>query len=291
MDINQVLQEKRIQFESYIAELPKMESGTLRDAMAYSYLAPGKRLRPCLFLLAAEAFGGDCQRLMPFAAGIEMIHTYSLIHDDLPAMDNDDFRRGKPTCHKIYGDGMAVLAGDGLLTEAFRLMTSLQGGADSERLLAAIRMASSHSGIQGMVYGQSLDIEGEGKPLSLEELKTIHYYKTGALLSFSVASGALLAGAADDEVAALDVFGRKFGLAFQITDDILDETGTFEALGKPIGSDLESHKTTYVTLLGIDGAKAEASKAIEEANQCISEISRDMTSFYTLGQMVLNRDR
>lgn len=290
MDIKELLKEKQEQFESYIKDLPKMEQGTLRNAMAYSYLAPGKRLRPCLFLFAVEAFGGDQKKLFPFAAGIEMIHSYSLIHDDLPAMDNDDFRRGKPTCHRVYGDGMAILAGDGLLSEAFHLMASICESVDSDRLLTAISMASSFCGIQGMVYGQSLDIEGEGKPLTLSELETIHYYKTGAMLSLSIASGALLAGAIEEEVKILDGFGRKFGLAFQIIDDVLDETGTFETLGKPIGSDAEQHKTTYVTLLGVDGAKAMAEKVIEEANQMIGEIDRDLSIFGALGQMILRRD-
>ncbi|HIZ77365.1 MAG TPA: polyprenyl synthetase family protein [Firmicutes bacterium] len=291
MDIQKILRGKQEQFETYIADLPRMESGTLRDAMAYSYLAQGKRLRPSLFLLAAETFGADSQDLLPFAAGIEMIHTYSLIHDDLPAMDNDDYRRGKPTCHKIFGDGMAVLAGDGLLTEAFQMMISIRDIVEPARLLGALEMAASHSGIQGMVYGQSLDIEGEGKPLTLEELKTIHYYKTGALLSFSMASGALLAGAKEDEVKAMDFYGRKFGLAFQITDDILDATGSFETLGKPIGSDQKSHKTTYVTLLGIEGARSEARKAMKEAKVSISKISRDLAVFHSLGKYVIERDR
>ncbi len=291
MDIQKILRGKQEQFETYIADLPRMESGTLRDAMAYSYLAPGKRLRPSLFLLAAETFGADSQDLLPFAAGIEMIHTYSLIHDDLPAMDNDDYRRGKPTCHKIFGDGMAVLAGDGLLTEAFQMMISIRDIVEPARLLGALEMAASYSGIQGMVYGQSLDIEGEGKPLTLEELKTIHYYKTGALLSFSMASGALLAGAKEEEVKAMDFYGRKFGLAFQITDDILDATGSFETLGKPIGSDQKSHKTTYVTLLGIEGARSEARKAMKEAKVSISKISRDLAVFHSLGKYVIERDR
>ena len=291
MDIQKILRGKQEQFETYIADLPRMESGTLRDAMAYSYLAQGKRLRPSLFLLAAETFGADSQDLLPFAAGIEMIHTYSLIHDDLPAMDNDDYRRGKPTCHKIFGDGMAVLAGDGLLTEAFQMMISIRDIVEPARLLGALEMAASHSGIQGMVYGQSLDIEGEGKPLNLEDLKTIHYYNTGALLSFSMASGALLAGAKEDEVKAMDFYGRKFGLAFQITDDILDATGSFETLGKPIGSDQKSHKTTYVTLLGIEGARSEARKAMKEAKVSISKISRDLAVFHSLGKYVIERDR
>lgn len=275
------------EFESALADFTQKQRGSLWQAMNYSLLAGGKRLRPVLFLGAASLYGVNRQQLMDFALGIEMIHTYSLIHDDLPAMDNDDFRRGKPTNHKVYGEAMAILAGDALLTEAFHRMAITD--ASESLLLKAIGVATSYSGSRGMVLGQVLDIEGEGKSLSLESLKNIHYYKTGRLITLSLLCGAILGGASDEDLAHWEVYGENLGLAFQIVDDILDATGTFETLGKPIGSDAENHKVTYLSLLGAKGAEEEARKAVFFANESIAKISKDSSLFQNYAEALLNR--
>lgn len=290
-DIKEILEYKRILLEDYIAGLPRGEHSLLREAMAYTFLSGGKRLRPVLLLLTADLYRNDSVKLLPFAAGIEMIHTYSLIHDDLPAMDNDDYRRGKLTNHKVYGEGMAMLAGDGLLSEAFYMMASLQKTEPAENVLAAIGFVADYAGIGGMVYGQSLDLMGEEKALTLEALKRIHFYKTGALLSLAFVCGAVLSGAPQSDVAALDRFGRSLGLAFQITDDILDHEGTFAELGKPIGSDEVNHKTTYISLLGLDGARAAGKAAVDDAIKELDALSVSGTLLKGLGNVVLNRKR
>lgn len=236
----------------------------LGDAMRYSLLAGGKRLRPILLMAAADAVGGRGEAYLDAACALEMIHTYSLIHDDLPAMDDDDYRRGKLTNHKVYGDGMAILAGDALLTLAFEVLARQQG-VSAERLLAAIREVGRAAGPYGMVGGQALDLESEGKRIDYATLRQMHAAKTGALFRAALRVGAILAGAPEDKLAALSIYADAFGLAFQITDDILDVTGTAEKIGKPVGSDARNDKSTYVSLLSLEKAKETAREAVDSA--------------------------
>ena len=252
--------------EGLLRELKKMPAydETLEKAMEYSLMAGGKRLRPVLLMAAADAVGKDGAAFLTTGCAIEMIHTYSLIHDDLPAMDNDDYRRGKPTNHKVFGDGIAVLAGDALLTLAFEVMLR-QEGAAPETLVTVVSEMSRAAGPYGMVGGQVLDLEGEGRRLDLAALRKIHMGKTGALFCAAIRSGAILAGAKEEELAALTLYAEKFGLAFQITDDILDVTGDEAAIGKPVGSDVRNEKATYVTLTSLEEAKKLAEDAVDEA--------------------------
>ncbi len=236
---------------------------TLEEAMSYSLLAGGKRLRPILLMAAADAVGTDGTRFVTTGCAIEMIHTYSLIHDDLPAMDNDDYRRGKLTNHKVYGAGMATLAGDALLTLSFEVMLRQQGVSDAVRL-AVVREMSQAAGRDGMVGGQAIDLESEGQAIPLERLRQMHLGKTGALFRAAVRSGALLAGAEAEQLAALTKYAEAFGLAFQITDDILDVTGDESAIGKPVGSDERNHKSTYVTLLSLERAQRLAEETVAQ---------------------------
>lgn len=252
--------------ERLLRELKKVPAydETLEKAMEYSLMAGGKRLRPVLLMAAADAVGKDGAAFLTTGCAIEMIHTYSLIHDDLPAMDNDDYRRGKPTNHKVFGDGIAVLAGDALLTLAFEVMLR-QEGAAPETLVTVVSEMSRAAGPYGMVGGQVLDLEGEGRRLDLAALRKIHMGKTGALFCAAIRSGAILAGAKEEELAALTLYAERFGLAFQITDDILDVTGDEAAIGKPVGSDVRNEKATYVTLTSLEEAKKLAEDAVDEA--------------------------
>ena len=252
--------------EGLLRELKKVPAydETLEKAMEYSLMAGGKRLRPVLLMAAADAVGKDGAAFLTTGCAIEMIHTYSLIHDDLPAMDNDDYRRGKPTNHKVFGDGIAVLAGDALLTLAFEVMLR-QEGAAPETLVTVVSEMSRAAGPYGMVGGQVLDLEGEGRRLDLAALRKIHMGKTGALFCAAIRSGAILAGAKEEELAALTLYAERFGLAFQITDDILDVTGDEAAIGKPVGSDVRNEKATYVTLTSLEKAKKLAEDAVDEA--------------------------
>lgn len=244
----------------------------LLAAMRYSLLAGGKRLRPLLFLAALESLGqaeASLAAYLPFACGIEMLHTYSLIHDDLPAMDDDDLRRGRPSCHKAFDEATAILAGDGLLTHCFCRLLAVD--APAERIVRAGRYFAWQAGVGGMVAGQALDLAAENAatPLDLAGLRSIHASKTGALLEAAVVCGAILAGADERQQRALADFGRQFGLAFQITDDILDVVGEQSKLGKPVGSDAANHKTTYVSLFGLDGARQAAEKAQQGAQNAL----------------------
>ena len=238
------------------------EALRLAEAMRYSLEAGGKRVRPVLCLLAAEAAGGRAEAALPGALALEYIHTYSLIHDDLPAMDDDDLRRGRPTSHKVFGEGHAILAGDGLLTEAFRVLA--EGAGDPDRRLAALALLAEAAGWRGMVGGQALDLEGETRAAyDLAHLQLIHRLKTGALLRAAVEMGAVLAGAEPSVRQALRAYGEAIGLAFQIQDDILDATATTQDLGKRAGKDAGKGKITYPSLLGLDGAR----KALDDATE------------------------
>ncbi len=237
---------------------------TLCESMKYSLMAGGKRLRPILVMAAADAVGAKGTDYLTTGCAMEMIHTYSLIHDDLPAMDDDDYRRGKLTNHKVYGAGMATLAGDALLTLAFEVMLRQQG-VSADTLVRVVREISTAAGPDGMVGGQALDMESEDKQISMETMKNIHLGKTGALFRAAIRSGAILGGASEEELAALTVYADNFGLAFQITDDILDVIGDESVIGKPVGSDEKNHKSTYVTLTSLEEAQKLAQDAVDTA--------------------------
>ena len=228
--------------------------GDIYDAMAYSLLAGGKRLRPVLVLETCRMCGGDVETALPFACAVEMLHTYSLIHDDLPCMDNDDLRRGRPTNHKIYGEATAVLAGDGLLTACFETMLEA-ADLPAGRIVAAAGCLARAAGARGMVGGQVLDVAGEGHALTLAEVEELQQLKTGALISAAAEMGCILAGGSEDQRAAVRRYAQKLGLAFQIQDDILDVEGDEELMGKPLGSDRENEKTTFVPLKGVESCR------------------------------------
>ncbi|KRL85195.1 polyprenyl synthetase family protein [Ligilactobacillus equi] len=256
--------------EDYLGQIKGQAS--LKKAMQYSLKAGGKRIRPLLMLASLYVLNGKIdQNSLQVAASLEMVHTYSLIHDDLPAMDNDDLRRGKPTNHKIFGEALAILAGDGLLTNAFDLILSTKLNPHLQVKLA--QNLSRAAGVQGMVSGQVADMAGQGKQLSLESLKKLHNEKTGALLAYACQAGALLAGVDDNLVAKLSKFGLEFGLAFQIYDDILDVTKTTVELGKTAGKDVAEAKNTYVALLGLAGAKQELQATLSQATDVLADIT------------------
>lgn len=250
--------------------------GTLKEAMLYSLEAGGKRIRPLLLFATLKAFGSKPEAGLDAAAAIEMIHTYSLIHDDLPSMDDDDLRRGKPTNHKVFGEAAAILAGDALLTLSFRLLADIpEDIADGETKLSLITKLSGAAGAEGMVGGQIADMEGEGKQLSLKELEYIHINKTGRLLMYSVIAGAELANAAPEIKDKLATFAHHIGLAFQIRDDILDLVGNEAEIGKRVGSDALNEKSTYPALLTLEGAKKALNEHIEQAQALLSQTGLD----------------
>ena len=269
-------EEKILQF------LPE-ESGytkTVREAMNYSVRAGGKRVRPTLMEESYRLFGGEGREIEPFMAAMEMIHTYSLVHDDLPAMDNDTLRRGKPTTWSVYGEDMGILTGDCLLTYAFEVASGAFSMTDHpERAARAIRVLAEKAGIGGMAGGQVVDVEKTGQPLSADELNFIYRLKTGALLEASLMIGAILAGAEDSQVEVMERIGTDLGMAFQIRDDILDVTSTEEELGKPIGSDARNEKTTWVTLYGMEKAEEEVRRRSDDAVNLLDRLSGD-TSFF-----------
>ena len=254
-------------------------AATVIDAMHYSLMAGGKRLRPILIMECAKLFGGAPGEVMePFMAAMEMIHTYSLVHDDLPAMDNDDLRRGRKTTHKMYGEAMGILAGDGLLNLAFEVAAdTLMTAGYETRSAKALKVLARKPGYSGMLGGQVVDIEAEnGKQKVTEELLTTMYeWKTSALIEASMMIGAILAGASDEAVADMEKMGRSLGIAFQIQDDILDVCGDESKLGKPIGSDEKNEKSTYVTLFGIDAAKAKVRELSEEAERIAEKYQKE----------------
>ena len=278
--------------EGLLLELKKVPAydETLENSMEYSLMAGGKRLRPVLLMAAADAVGKDGSNFLTTGCAIEMIHTYSLIHDDLPAMDNDDYRRGKPTNHRVFGDGIAVLAGDALLTLAFEVMLRQQG-ATPETLVAVVSEMSRAAGPYGMVGGQVLDLEGEGRHLDMAALRKIHMGKTGALFCAAIRSGAILAGANEAELAALTLYAERFGLAFQITDDILDVIGDEAAIGKPVGSDARNEKATYVTLTSLEEAQKLAEAAVSEAVEALRIFDERAAFLRELALFLLRREK
>lgn len=274
MDLKTYLKEKRAIVDEALAKIfPPLEdpSAEIVGAMNYSLFAGGKRLRPILCMAGAETVGGDGLSVLPAACALELIHTYSLIHDDLPVMDDDDMRRGKPTSHKVYGEAHALLAGDGLLTEAFHTLVSMDSAdkLDPRALVRVVGLIAEAAGYRGMVGGQVVDILSEGKDVDYSLVEFIHTHKTGALLTASVASGAILGGGDEQQIRAVMEYGRKIGLAFQIADDILDIEGDSDKLGKSIGGDMEKKKLTYPLVIGLEKSKAVQKEIIEQALQAL----------------------
>lgn len=263
---------------------------TLSASMRYSLLAGGKRLRPVLLMAAADAVGAKGTDFVTTGCAIEMIHTYSLIHDDLPAMDNDDYRRGRKTNHKVYGDGMAVLAGDALLTLAFEVILR-QEGVSNDTLVRVVREMSTAAGASGMVGGQAIDLVSEGKKIDLKTLRAMHMGKTGALFRASIRSGAILGGASKGQLLALTDYAEHFGLAFQITDDILDVTGDETLIGKPVGSDVRNDKSTYVTLTSLKRARELASDAVQNALRSLDSFGKKADFLRDLVSYLVNREK
>lgn len=262
----------------------------LAESMEYSLMAGGKRLRPILMMAAADAVGARGTDFVQAACGIEMIHTYSLIHDDLPAMDNDDYRRGKLTNHKVFGEALAILAGDALLTQAFEVILRQQG-VPAQVLLEVLREMSIAAGPNGMVGGQVIDMLSEGKRISMAELRKMHMGKTGALFRAAIRSGAILGGASEAQLAALTTYADCFGLAFQITDDILDVVGDEAVIGKPVGSDERNEKSTYVTLTSLDEAKKLAADTVQQALEALEIFGDEAKFLRDLVKMLLERNK
>jgi geranylgeranyl diphosphate synthase type II len=263
----------------------------IKDAMHYSLGAGGKRIRPLLLFATLDAFGIDPKRGLLAASAIEMIHTYSLIHDDLPSMDDDDLRRGRPTNHKVFGEAVAILAGDALLTYSFEVMGKIPNEyASSETKLSLVIELAKAAGTEGMVGGQVADMEGEEKTLSLEELEYIHIHKTGKLLGYSVLAGAMIAEASQKQLEDLSAFAHHLGLAFQIQDDILDLEGNQELIGKPVGSDAVNHKSTYPQLLSMEGAKKALLNQINLSKSYLNHSGLNTNLLMEITDLVASRD-
>jgi len=280
----------RGQVDAYLAELAyshRAETAGLEAAMRYSLLAGGKRIRPVLCLATARALGLDGAVLLPTAAALELIHTYSLIHDDLPAMDDDALRRGRPTSHVAHGEDVAILAGDALFAEAIRLIAERQEGEPSG-VLAAIREIATATGVDGMVGGQYVDVTGESDA-SPEALRLLHSLKTGRLITASVCSTLVLSGAPERQEAGLRRFASELGILFQIVDDILDVTGSDEELGKPHGSDERHGKLTYVSLFGLDRARQLAAESREQARRALEEADGETTTLSAIAEFIYTR--
>ena len=271
--------------------LPKasMTPATIHKAMRYSLFAGGKRLRPILCLAAAEACGGKISAALPHACAVECIHTYSLIHDDLPSMDNDDLRRGRPTCHKVFGDGIAILAGDALLTIAFEIATNAKPVSRYD-LRDIFREITEAAGSRKLIAGQVADLEAEGRRLTRAEVRSIHENKTAALLTTSIRLGAMSANATTKQLAAVTAFGRFLGLAFQVIDDILDVTQTSEKLGKSAGKDLAAQKATYPAVIGLEKSRAEARRLTTQAHRALESLGKNAGVLRALADYLLARE-
>ena len=295
MDINKEIAEHTTQVEAIITKYLPKESGyqkTVMEAMNYSFLAGGKRLRPMLMQETYRLFGGSSDIIEPFMAAIEMIHTYSLIHDDLPAMDNDDYRRGRKTTHVVYGEAMGILAGDALLNFAFETACKgLMQNVGNPAVARAVQILAQKAGIYGMLGGQVVDVESEGQPLEREKLDFIYDLKTGALIEASMLIGAVLAGASEKEQQVILQVAKDVGLAFQIQDDILDVTSDMETLGKPIGSDEKNHKTTYVTIRGLAQAQKDVEKISERALEGVASLSEENVFLNELIRYLIHRKK
>lgn len=296
MDIKKYLEEKKGVVDSALERFfPKEEfPASLRDAIRHSLFAGGKRIRPILSLSSFDAVGGRGAGILPFACALEMIHTYSLIHDDLPAMDNDDYRRGKPTCHKVFGEAIAILAGDALLAEAFQLMTHRSHWepllCEKHVVVDMVHEVAQAAGIFGIVGGQVVDIESEGKKVDLATLQYIHTHKTGAMITASVKIGAGLAGANEETLKAFAYYGETVGHAFQIADDILNVEGKDESLGKKTGSDLSRGKATYPSVLGLEASKRKARELVESGVNALNSYGPEADPLREIAWFIIERD-
>jgi geranylgeranyl diphosphate synthase, type II len=261
----------------------------IKKAMDYSLQAGGKRIRPILLLATIAAFQEEIEKGLAAACSLEMVHTYSLIHDDLPAMDDDDLRRGKPTNHKVYGEAMAILAGDGLLTYSFQVLAE-DTRLTNDQKVKLVSLLAKLSGPEGMVGGQVADMEGENRKLTLSELESIHLNKTGKLLTYSVLAGAIIGGASPCQLEEFEIFARNLGIAFQIRDDILDIEGDQAIMGKPIGSDVTNHKSTYPSLLNMQGAKDKLRSHIQKAKTALNKIEVNTNLLEQMTDLIAIRD-
>ncbi|MGN8895770.1 polyprenyl synthetase family protein [Flavonifractor sp. HCP28S3_F3] len=290
---NQHLEAHRLRVEEWLRNCfqDREPRGDLYDAMRYSLLAGGKRIRPVFLLETCRICGGDPEAALPFAGAIEMIHTYSLIHDDLPCMDDDDLRRGRPTNHKVYGEATAVLAGDALLTAAFEFMLDPAVSLPPERVLDAAGVLARAAGGQGMVGGQILDMAGEGHSLGLHEVEELQKLKTGALIAAATEIGCALAGGTAEQRQAVRRYAERLGLAFQIQDDILDVVGDEATLGKPVGSDAKSEKNTFVTLKGLEECRELVVKLTQDAVGALSCFGAEGDGLCQLAESLVNREK
>ena len=294
MDIASYLRESGQEVDRYLGRLLPPETqhpATIHRAMRYSVFAGGKRLRPALVLAAGASLGGDRDTLLHLGCAIEMIHTYSLIHDDLPALDNDDLRRGVPTSHKVFGEAIAILAGDSLMTRCYQLLADLPRLSDSVRLAIVREVARATGTVDGMIGGQVVDLESEGRAIGPDILDYIHRSKTGALLTVCTRCGGIAAGAAPDQLGVLTEYGRKVGLAFQIVDDILDLTGSSQSLGKTAGKDLRVRKATYPALHGLDASRQKAQELVAEAIEDTRRLGDPAEPLRALARFIIDRSQ
>ena len=293
MEFNRYLTEKKQLVEQKLNLLvaDNSEIPIITDAMKYSLFAGGKRLRPILALMTCELFGGCEEEVLPFACCIEMIHTYSLIHDDLPAMDNDDLRRGKPTNHKVFGEGYAVLAGDALLNHAFETMTGIIVKDPRLEYIKAIDIICKSAGITGMIGGQCIDLYSENKSIDLDTLKSMHAKKTGALITASLITGAILSEADEVNIKSIMEFGDLIGLAFQVTDDILDVSGSEEKLGKSINKDVKFHKSNFISFYGLEKSGQIAKELVEKAKMKLENYGSRGYYLSELADYIISRDK
>ena len=294
MDIKKYLERQRKKVDEFLNQaVPDGQSSPtiLYESMRYSLLGGGKRIRPILTMAAAEAIGAQDDSILPFAAALEFIHTYSLVHDDLPSMDNDDYRRGRPTNHKTFGEGMAILAGDALLTMAFELCSNpkLKHCVSPDRQVQIIQELAVGSGHGGMVGGQVLDIQAENQDIDLQSLQNIHNFKTGRLIRASVRIGGIFGGATSTQLDSLTGYAEDIGLAFQIADDVLNMTGTREELGKDAGTDAKRGKKTYPTFYGVEGARELAEQGIKRAIKRLEEFDQKADPLRALAEFIISR--
>lgn len=292
MNLTHYLQQRKQEVEQALEALIPAADHTpprLNQAIHHSLMAGGKRLRPILVLAAAEAVGGDAKPCLPFACALECVHTYSLIHDDLPAMDDDDLRRGRPTCHKQFDEATAILAGDALLTLAFELAARPIANVPASDSLAMIAQLAQDAGLRGMVGGQMMDMQAEGRPIELVELQYIHIHKTAALIRTSCLAGARLGGGDDHQVQHLKRYGEAIGLAFQIADDILDVVGDSHQMGKSTGKDQRHHKATYPALMGLSQAREEADSLIQKALLALEDFPPSADPLRALARYITDR--
>ncbi|MRZ81053.1 polyprenyl synthetase family protein [Paeniclostridium sordellii] len=294
MNFNCELKNRVNKIEQILNEYMPKEEGYQKkifESMNYSLKAGGKRLRPILTLESCKIVGGEEEDAIAFAVAIEMIHTYSLIHDDLPALDNDDLRRGRKTNHKVYGEAMAILAGDGLLNYAYEIMLKESiGKNDPEKYLKAINEIAKSAGIYGMIGGQVVDIESEGKKIDMDKLDFIHMNKTAAIIIGCMRAGAIIGNATDKQLEDITKYAKNIGLSFQIVDDILDIVGDEAKLGKNVGSDIDNEKSTYPSLIGLEKSKEVANQLIKEAKASINQISKDNAFLNGLAEYIVDRE-